>query len=64
LATTPPNCGRLASHLYLFGSVARDEAKSTSDVDPCSDFDALRFSLMEQCGRATGWQTFYTGRRT
>jgi predicted nucleotidyltransferase len=34
-------------HLYLFGSVARDEAGLDSDVDLFFDTDDPRFSLIE-----------------
>jgi predicted nucleotidyltransferase len=33
--------------LYLFGSSARDEARSDSDVDLFVDYDAERFSFVE-----------------
>jgi predicted nucleotidyltransferase len=33
--------------LYLFGSVARDEAEAQSDVDLFFDFDDPKFSLIE-----------------
>jgi predicted nucleotidyltransferase len=36
-----------ASRLYLFGSVARNEAQSSSDVDLFFDFDTPNFSLVE-----------------
>ena len=35
------------SHLYLFGSAARDEAGASSDVDLFFDFEAPGFSLVE-----------------
>jgi predicted nucleotidyltransferase len=35
------------SHMYLFGSVARDEAGPESDVDLFFDTDNPRFSLIE-----------------
>lgn len=35
------------SSLFLFGSVARNEAGSASDVDLFFDFDDPRFSLIE-----------------
>jgi predicted nucleotidyltransferase len=35
------------AHLYLFGSVARNEAQPSSDVDLFFDFDDPRFSLIE-----------------
>ncbi len=34
-------------HLFLFGSVARDEARPASDVDMFFDFDDPRFSLLD-----------------
>ena len=40
-----------ASALYLFGSMARDEAGADSDVDLFIDYDeASRFSLVELVG--------------
>ena len=36
-----------ASRLFLFGSVARGEAGSASDVDLFFDFEDTRFSLVE-----------------
>ena len=36
-----------AARLFLFGSVARDEAGPTSDVDIFFDFDDSQFSLVE-----------------
>ena len=33
--------------LYRFGSSARDEARSDSDVDLCVDYDPHRFSVVE-----------------
>ena len=36
-----------ATSLYLFGSVARDEATSQSDVDLFIDYDPDRFSFVE-----------------
>ena len=36
-----------AARLYLFGSVARNEAGPASDVDLFFDFDAPKFSLVE-----------------
>ena len=36
-----------ATSLYLFGSVARDEAGSESDVDLFVDYDPDRFSFVE-----------------
>jgi predicted nucleotidyltransferase len=33
--------------LYLFGSVARNEARTNSDVDLFFDFDNPKFSLIE-----------------
>jgi predicted nucleotidyltransferase len=38
-------CG--VAHLYLFGSVAREEARADSDVDLFFDTDNPRFSLIE-----------------
>jgi uncharacterized protein len=38
-------CG--VHHLYLFGSVAREEARPDSDVDLFFDTDNPRFSLIE-----------------
>ena len=35
------------AHLYLFGSVARDQAKADSDVDLFFDTDNPRFSLID-----------------
>ena len=35
------------AHLYLFGSVARNEGRSDSDVDLFFDTDNPRFSLIE-----------------
>lgn len=35
------------AHLYLFGSVARQEARTDSDVDLFFDTDNPRFSLIE-----------------
>ena len=35
------------SHLFLFGSVCRDEARTDSDVDLFFDFDDPRFSAIE-----------------
>jgi len=35
------------AHLFLFGSVARDEARPDSDVDLFFDTDNPRFSLIE-----------------
>ena len=35
------------AHLYLFGSVARQEARPDSDVDLFFDTDNPRFSLIE-----------------
>src|SRR5271156_6784869 len=35
------------AHLYLFGSVARQQARSDSDVDLFFDTDNPRFSLIE-----------------
>ncbi|MCF8507084.1 MAG: nucleotidyltransferase domain-containing protein [Caulobacter sp.] len=34
-------------HLYLFGSVAREQARADSDVDLFFDTDNPRFSLIE-----------------
>lgn len=40
-----------ATSLYLFGSVARDEAGEASDVDLFLDYDAeSRFSLIDLAG--------------
>ena len=40
-----------ATSLYLFGSVARDEAKAHSDLDLFIDYDpGGRFSLLELVG--------------
>ncbi len=40
-----------ATGLYLFGSTARDEATSSSDLDLFMDYDeARRFSLIELVG--------------
>ena len=36
-----------ASSLYLFGSIAKNEASPQSDVDLFFDFDDPRFSLVE-----------------
>lgn len=36
--------------LYLFGSVARDEARADSDVDLFFDFNDPKFSLIELIG--------------
>ena len=36
-----------AAHVFLFGSVARDQAGPASDVDLFIDFDDPRFSLIE-----------------
>jgi predicted nucleotidyltransferase len=36
-----------ATSLYLFGSVARDEATEVSDVDLFVDYDSARFSFVE-----------------
>jgi len=35
------------AHLYLFGSVVRNEAVASSDVDLFFDFDDPRFSMIE-----------------
>jgi len=35
------------AHLYLFGSIARQEARADSDVDLFFDTDNPRFSLIE-----------------
>lgn len=35
------------AHLYLFGSVARNEARADSDIDLFFDTDNPRFSLIE-----------------
>ncbi|WP_137132262.1 nucleotidyltransferase domain-containing protein [Rhizobium sp. FY34] len=40
-----------ATSLYLFGSVARDEARETSDLDLFIDYDAAKkFSLLDLVG--------------
>ncbi len=40
-----------ATSLYLFGSVVRDEAKDTSDLDLFIDYDASKkFSLLDLVG--------------
>lgn len=40
-----------ATSLYLFGSTARNEAKSSSDLDLFIDYDpAKKFSLLELVG--------------
>ena len=36
--------------LYLFGSVARDEARADSDIDLFFDFNDPKFSLIELIG--------------
>ena len=36
-----------AAHVFLFGSVARDQATAGSDVDLFIDFDDPHFSLIE-----------------
>jgi predicted nucleotidyltransferase len=36
-----------ATSLYLFGSIARDEAKRESDVDLFIDYDPDRFGFVE-----------------
>lgn len=36
-----------ASHLFLFGSTARNEARAESDVDLFMDFDDPKFSLID-----------------
>jgi uncharacterized protein len=36
-----------AAHVFLFGSVARDQAGPASDVDLFIDFEDPRFSLIE-----------------
>ena len=42
---------RGATSLYLFGSVARDEASDTSDLDLFIDYDPTRkFSLVDLAG--------------
>ncbi|WP_395515435.1 nucleotidyltransferase family protein [Pseudorhizobium flavum] len=42
---------RGATSLYLFGSVARDEASDTSDLDLFIDYDPSRkFSLVDLAG--------------
>lgn len=38
---------RGVTRLYLFGSVARDDAKPDSDVDLFFDYDDPRFSLFD-----------------
>jgi uncharacterized protein len=35
------------AHLYLFGSVVRNEAAASSDIDLFFDFDDPRFSMIE-----------------
>jgi hypothetical protein len=35
------------SHVYLFGSVARDEADDRSDVDLFYDYDPKRFGFLQ-----------------
>ena len=35
------------AHLYLFGSVARDTAHATSDVDMFIDYSSPSFSLLD-----------------
>jgi hypothetical protein len=35
------------SHLFLFGSLLRDQAGPSSDVDLFFDFDSPRFSVVE-----------------
>jgi predicted nucleotidyltransferase len=35
------------AHLYLFGSVAKEEARADSDIDLFFDTDNPRFSLIE-----------------
>jgi uncharacterized protein len=51
LATLRDHCSELrsygVSHLFLFGSVCRDEARTDSDVDLFFDFDDPRFSAIE-----------------
>jgi uncharacterized protein len=40
-----------ATSMYLFGSVVRDEAKETSDLDLFIDYDASKkFSLLDLVG--------------
>ena len=41
---------RGVEHLYLFGSVARDEAGTHSDIDLFFDFDKPGFSLIDLIG--------------
>ena len=36
--------------LYLFGSAARDEARTDSDIDLYFDYDDPKFSLIELAG--------------
>lgn len=36
-----------ATHLYLFGSTARDQAGGDSDIDLFVDYDDERFSFVE-----------------
>ncbi|MSO77481.1 MAG: DNA polymerase III subunit beta [Alphaproteobacteria bacterium] len=43
--------GKGVTALYLFGSIARDQATPASDVDILIDVDAnSRFSLLDQAG--------------
>ena len=46
-AKAPDIRGLGATSLYLFGSVARDEATEQSDIDLFVDYDPDRFSFVE-----------------
>lgn len=46
-ACTPELRKQGVDHLFLFGSVARDEADTSSDVDLFFDFSDSRFSAIE-----------------